>query len=183
MKHLLSLPSWNPDFILNMSESDFPIKTITKLTQFLTANRGRNFVLMQRMVTVDEFISKAGYDKQFVECENRMWLIGDRAPPSGMVTNGSNDWFCLSSDFVRYFLDTSHDLVKNMMAIMEHTVHSTESFFGQMLQNSPFCETQYDSNALAGLFRIRRVRAEGHFAYSCFATNFDGLRAGPHRNR
>ena len=38
-------------------------------------------------------------------------------------------------------------------------------------------------DALAGLFRIWRVRAEGHFAYSCFATNFDGLRAGPHRNR
>uniref|UniRef100_A0A1Y9J007 protein xylosyltransferase n=1 Tax=Anopheles quadriannulatus TaxID=34691 RepID=A0A1Y9J007_ANOQN len=157
MKHLLSLPSWNPDFILNMSESDFPIKTISKLTQFLTANRGRNFVLMQRMVTVDEFISKAGYDKQFVECENRMWLIGDRALPSGIVTNGSNDWFCLSSDFVRYFLDTSHDLVAKMMAIMEHTVHSTESFFGQMLQNSPFCETHYDST----LRLISWVRGKG----------------------
>ncbi|XP_053664020.1 xylosyltransferase oxt-like [Anopheles marshallii] len=143
MKDMLTM--WNPDYILNMSESDFPIKTIAKLTKFLTANRGRNFLQMQSLYSVDKFITDSGYSKNFLECDNRMWVIGDRKLPSGIVTNGGSDWFCLSREFIQYALDDRHDLVADVMRIMEHTIFGTENFFQQVLQNSPFCQTQYSS--------------------------------------
>uniref|UniRef100_A0A182PIG7 protein xylosyltransferase n=1 Tax=Anopheles epiroticus TaxID=199890 RepID=A0A182PIG7_9DIPT len=146
LKHILSIRSWNPDYILNMSESDFPLKTANSLTQLLTANRGRNFLQMQDVVTVDNFITRTGYNKLFCECDNRMWLIGDRQPPYGIVTNGGSDWFCLTRDFVQYALDMRQELVVDLMAVMEHTVHPTESFFHQLLLNSRFCQTHYNGN-------------------------------------
>lgn len=42
--HELLQTDWNWDFVLNLSESDFPVKQLAKLTSFLSANRGRNFV-------------------------------------------------------------------------------------------------------------------------------------------
>ncbi|XP_052895887.1 xylosyltransferase oxt-like [Anopheles moucheti] len=139
------LTMWNPDYILNMSESDFPVKPVAKLTEFLTANRGRNFLQMQSVVSVDKFINESGYSKNFLECDNRMWIIGNRQLPSGIVTNGGSDWFCLSREFIQYVLDDRHDLVADVMRIMEHTVFGTENFFHQVLPNSPFCQTLYSS--------------------------------------
>uniref|UniRef100_A0A4Y0BMI5 protein xylosyltransferase n=1 Tax=Anopheles funestus TaxID=62324 RepID=A0A4Y0BMI5_ANOFN len=157
LKHILTMPSWEADFILNLSESDFPIRSIGKLTQFLTANRGRNFVQMQSVVTLHKFIKESGYVKNFLECENRMWLIGDRQPLSGIVTNGGSDWFCLSREFVKYALDERNDLVADVMRIMEHTIFGTENFFHQVLQNSHLCQTHYDS----GLRLISWSRGHG----------------------
>uniref|UniRef100_A0A182LT57 protein xylosyltransferase n=1 Tax=Anopheles culicifacies TaxID=139723 RepID=A0A182LT57_9DIPT len=145
MKDIMTKPSWDPDFILNMSESDFPAQTIAKLTQFLTANRGRNFLQIQGIVTVDQFITESGYDHNFLECDNRMWCIGNRKVPDGIITNGGSDWFCLSRDFIRYALDERHDQVADLMHLMEHTSFCTESFFQQLLQNSAFCRTHYNS--------------------------------------
>uniref|UniRef100_A0A182NJI0 protein xylosyltransferase n=1 Tax=Anopheles dirus TaxID=7168 RepID=A0A182NJI0_9DIPT len=146
MRHILSIPTWEPDFILNMSESDFPIKTIGKFTEFLTANRGRNFLQLQKLLQVEQFIGETGYDKSFVECEQRMWLIGQRKLPSGIVINGGSDWFCFSKEFVKYVLDVTDDLVSDMMSLMEYTGFSTEFFFHQVLQSSRFCQTHYDSS-------------------------------------
>uniref|UniRef100_A0A182T1A0 protein xylosyltransferase n=1 Tax=Anopheles maculatus TaxID=74869 RepID=A0A182T1A0_9DIPT len=157
MKHILTIPSWEPDYILNMSESDFPVKTIAKLTEFLTANRGRNFVQMQGIVTVDKFITETGYDKNFVECENRMWRIGDRQLPAGIITNGGSDWFCLTREFVQYTLDERNDLVADIMTIMEHTIFGTENFFPQVLQNSHFCQTHFN----CGLRLVSWSRGQG----------------------
>ncbi|XP_050072788.1 xylosyltransferase oxt-like [Anopheles maculipalpis] len=145
LKHMLSLPTWEPDYILNMSESDFPIKTVAKLTEFLTANRGRNFIQMQGVAPIDTFISETGYDKNFVECDNRMRLIGDRELPAGVTMNGASDWFCLTREFVQYVLDERNDLVADFMTLMEHTIFGTENLFPQVLLNSHFCQTHYNS--------------------------------------
>ena len=46
-KELLQKP-WEWDFVLNLSESDYPLKKIEDFVVFLTSNRDKNFVLFQR---------------------------------------------------------------------------------------------------------------------------------------
>ena len=46
-KDLLQKP-WKWDFVLNLSESDYPLKKIEDFVAFLTSNREKNFVLFQR---------------------------------------------------------------------------------------------------------------------------------------
>lgn len=70
------------DFLINLSESDYPVKSNELLVEFLTANKGMNFVKSHGR-EVQRFISKQGLDKTFVECEARMWRVGDRKLPYG----------------------------------------------------------------------------------------------------
>ena len=46
-KDLLQKP-WKWDFVLNLSESDYPLKKIEDFVSFLSNNRDKNFVLFQR---------------------------------------------------------------------------------------------------------------------------------------
>lgn len=71
------------DFLVNLSESDFPVKTNAQLTEFLSWNKGMNFVKSHGR-EVQRFITKQGLDKTFVECEARMWRVGDRKLPNGI---------------------------------------------------------------------------------------------------
>lgn len=52
---LLSSKNW--DFLVNLSESDYPIKTNSKLVEFLSLNRGMNFVKSHGR-EVQRFLSK-----------------------------------------------------------------------------------------------------------------------------
>lgn len=81
MSELLA-SNWKWNFILNLSESDFPIKTIEKLEAFLSSNLNRNFVKSHGRET-QRFIQKQGLDKTFVECDTHMFRLGDRVLPSG----------------------------------------------------------------------------------------------------
>ena len=40
--------SWKWDFVINLSESDYPLKKVEDFVKFLTSNRDKNFVLFQR---------------------------------------------------------------------------------------------------------------------------------------
>lgn len=81
MTELLHL-HWKWDFVINLSESDFLVKTTDKLVDFLSANRDRNFVKSHGR-EVQRFIQKQGLDKTFVECDTHMWRVGDRELPHG----------------------------------------------------------------------------------------------------
>lgn len=70
------------DFLINLSESDFPVKSNERLVEFLMWNRGFNFVKSHGH-QVQRFISKQGLAKTFVECEARMWRVADRTLPNG----------------------------------------------------------------------------------------------------
>lgn len=98
MRELLEY-NWEWDFVLNLSESDYPVKTLNKLVEFLTANRGKNFVKSHGR-EVQRFIQKQGLDKTFIECDNHMWRTGDRKLPWGVQIDGGSDWVALSREFV-----------------------------------------------------------------------------------
>lgn len=137
---------WQWDFVLNLSESDFPIKTIDKLFAFLTANKNRNFVKSHGR-EVQRFIQKQGLDKTFVECDTHMFRIGDRNLPSGVQIDGGSDWVCLSRNFVSYVTTENKDeLITGLLRIFQHTLLPAESFFHTAIRNSIFCDTYIDNN-------------------------------------
>lgn len=138
---------WKWDFVINLSESDYPIKKVEKLQDFLTANHGMNFVKSHGRET-QRFIQKQGLDKTFVECDIHMWRIGDRTLPEGIQVDGGSDWVALSKDFIEYILDLdgNNELIQGLLIIFRHTLLPAESFFHTVLRNSKFCGTYIDNN-------------------------------------
>lgn len=145
MEELLRL-QWRWDFVINLSESDFPVKSTDKLVDFLTANRDRNFVKSHGR-EVQRFIQKQGLDKTFVECDTHMWRIGDRQLPNGIQIDGGSDWIALSRQFVEYITkDERDELINGLLRIFHHTLLPAESFFHTAIRNSYFCNTYVDNN-------------------------------------
>lgn len=145
MSELLEM-DWQWDFVLNLSESDFPIKTIDKLEAFLAANPDKNFVKSHGR-EAQKFIQKQGLLKTFVECDNHMWRIGDRNLPSGIQIDGGSDWICLSRNFVSFVTAEEKDkLIEGLLKIFAYTLLPAESFFHTAIRNSVFCDSYIDNN-------------------------------------
>ncbi|GLH11058.1 Xylosyltransferase oxt [Gryllus bimaculatus] len=136
---------WQWDFIINLSESDFPVKTNLQLVEFLTANKERNFVKSHGR-EVQRFIQKQGLDKTFVECDAHMWRIGDRHLPWGIQVDGGSDWVALSRPFASYVANTVDQLLQGLKVVFKHTLLPAETFFHTVLRNSKFCNTYVDNN-------------------------------------
>ncbi len=62
MTELLNMKDWNWDFVINLSESDYPVKNPEKLMDFLRQNREKNFVKSHGR-DPQVFISKQGLDQ------------------------------------------------------------------------------------------------------------------------
>ncbi|KAF6203252.1 hypothetical protein GE061_003670 [Apolygus lucorum] len=137
---------WQWDFVINLSESDYPVKTNDQLVDFLTANHERNFVKSHGR-EVQRFITKQGLDKSFVECDAHMWRIGDRKLPTGIVVDGGSDWLALSRPFVEYLASGGTEtLVQGLTTIFKYSLLPAESFFHTALRNSAFCKSYVDNN-------------------------------------
>lgn len=137
---------WTWDFIINLSESDYPVKTVKRLVEFLSANKGKNFVKSHGR-EVQRFIQKQGLDKTFIECDTHMWRIGDRKLPWGVQIDGGSDWVALSHDFVQYVANNQPDeLVTGLILLFKYTLLPAESFFHTVLRNSVFCNSYVDNN-------------------------------------
>ncbi|XP_075224237.1 xylosyltransferase oxt isoform X2 [Lycorma delicatula] len=142
----LEKSDWNWDFLINLSESDFPIKSNVQLVEFLSSNRNRNFVKSHGR-EVQRFIQKQGLDKTFVECEAHMWRAGDRVLPWGIAMDGGSDWVALSRPFVTFLANWRNDsLLSGLVTVFKYTLLPAESFFHTALRNSKFCKTYTDNN-------------------------------------
>lgn len=145
MKDLLGL-NWDWDFVINLSESDYPVKIVGRLVDFLSANADKNFVKSHGR-EVQRFIQKQGLDKTFVECDTHMWRTGDRSLPWGIQIDGGSDWVALSRKFVEYVVSNSPDeLIEGLKVVFKHTLLPAESFFHTVLRNSKFCNSYVDNN-------------------------------------
>ncbi|XP_046968584.1 xylosyltransferase oxt [Vanessa cardui] len=141
----ISQLGWKWDYVINLSESDFPIKSLEELEKFLSANKGFNFVKSHGR-EVQRFIKKQGLDKTFIECETHMWRVGERKLPQGIVVDGGSDWIALSPEFVSYVIGKHDELLTGLEVIFEHTLLPAESYFHTVLRNSHFCNTYVDNN-------------------------------------
>jgi len=62
MSELLNMADWKWDFVINLSESDYPVKNPNELVEFLSTNREKNFVKSHGR-DPKVFISKQGLDQ------------------------------------------------------------------------------------------------------------------------
>lgn len=136
---------WEWDFMINLSESDFPIKSLENLEKFLGMNKGLNFVKSHGR-EVQRFIKKQGLDKTFIECDSHMWRVGERKLPRGVVVDGGSDWVALSPAFAVYLVGVEDDLLSGLDTIFRHTLLPAESYFHTVLRNTKFCNTYVDNN-------------------------------------
>lgn len=157
MEDLIELHSkWKWDFILNLSETDFPIKSIFELTNFLNKHRSKNFLKFFNN-PIESLIKKQGLNKTFLQCENRLWRIGDRQLLPGLQIDGGSDWFCLNYDFIYYLINSEDDYLKELKNFYKYALLPSESFFHTVLMNSPFCETHVNGN----LRLVNWIRSRG----------------------
>ena len=146
LQELLSMWDWSDwDFVLNLSESDFPIKSQADLVTFLSNNRGSNFVKSHGREQ-DKFIKKQGLDKTFHECDTHMWRLGTRTLPLGVQIDGGSDWICLNREFAQYVVHSQDQLVTGLRTLFSYTLLPAESFFHTVLRNSRYCMTYIDNN-------------------------------------
>ncbi|XP_069970502.1 xylosyltransferase oxt [Penaeus vannamei] len=145
MEQVLLIKSWKWDFVINLSESDYPIKTNEELVRFLTSNRERNFLKSHGHDT-NKFLQKQGLDRTFIECETHMWRIGERQIPMGVRVDGGSDWLCLNRDFVNYVVNSQDQLVTGLKKVYSYTLLPAESFFHTVLRNSEYCQSFTDNN-------------------------------------
>ncbi|XP_063876374.1 xylosyltransferase oxt-like isoform X1 [Scylla paramamosain] len=145
MVQITKIKEWKWDFIINLSESDYPIKKNEELVAFLTSNKDRNFLKSHGHDT-NKFLQKQGLDRTFLECENHMWRIGERRLPLGVRVDGGSDWLCLNRAFVEYVVTSQSQLVQGLKKVYSYTLLPAESFFHTVLRNSEFCQSFTDNN-------------------------------------
>lgn len=154
MEQLLEVDSqWQ--FVFNLSESDFPLRSIESLEALLAANPGRNFLKSHGRQT-RQFIHKQGLDRVFHQCESRMWRVGDRVLPAGIRIDGGSDWVGLARSVVEFVTSPTHrndPLLRGLKELYRYTLLPAESFFHVLILNSKFCESYADNNLRMTLWR------------------------------
>ncbi|KAG9468993.1 hypothetical protein GDO78_021443 [Eleutherodactylus coqui] len=145
MKDLLEMTDWSWDFFINLSATDYPIRTNQELVYFLSKYRDKNFLKSHGRDNV-RFIKKQGLDRLFHECDSHMWRLGERQIPEGIVLDGGSDWFALTRTFVNYVTYTKDVLVSELRHFYKYTLLPAESFFHTVLENSKDCDTLVDNN-------------------------------------
>ncbi|XP_074594181.1 xylosyltransferase oxt isoform X2 [Brevipalpus obovatus] len=143
MKELLKLSGW--DFVINLSESDYPVKPLRRLEQFLGLYKRYNFVRATSQ-NLKKFVSKQGLDRTFYQCEDRVWRLGPRTIPRGLKISGGSDWFCLTREFCEYVSHGDDAMLREVRTLFKYSLLASESFFHTVLQNSHFCDSIVDNN-------------------------------------
>ncbi|CAJ0956981.1 unnamed protein product, partial [Mesorhabditis belari] len=129
--------SW--DYLVNLSESDFPVMSLAELETQLTLNNGRSFLASHGYNTA-RFIQKQGFDYVFVECEERMWRVGKRNEfPRGLRIDGGSDWVILHKDFAKYSI-SNEELPQKLRTLFSSIILPVESFYHTLAANSMYCD-------------------------------------------
>ena len=134
MKDILQL-GWDFDYLVNISESDFPVRPLEQFEIYLRNNSGRNFVAMGKENMV-RFQSGQGMRKLFYNCDGRMNRLGDRDLPFGLQWVGGSDWVILHRDFVHYLVTSDDSLIRGLTNFYFYSIMAPESFFHTALLNS-----------------------------------------------
>jgi hypothetical protein len=116
---------WPWTHLINLSESDFPLKSIEELTLYLSQFGEYNFLRFHSM-PISEFIKKQGVEYAFLECDGHMWKVSARTYPIGLQFSGGSDWFGLHHKFVDYVLTSQDDYIVALKEFFKHSLLPSE---------------------------------------------------------
>ncbi|CAB3397880.1 unnamed protein product [Caenorhabditis bovis] len=148
------------DYIVNFSESDFPVLPFKDFENLINANIGYSFLAAHGYNT-GRFIQKQGFEYVFLECEERMWRIGRRDFPSNLRIDGGSDWVGIHRDLAEYSV-SSEEMPSKLRKMFSSILLPLESFYHTLSHNSKFCGNVLSSNLrLTNWYRKQGCRCEG----------------------
>nr|CAH8871026.1 unnamed protein product [Trichobilharzia regenti] len=133
-----NLRDWEWDFVINLSESDMPIRPHHELVTYLSHNKDKIF-LRSFSHTGQSFLRNQGFGQLFVECDSYVWHLGERPIPSGVILDGGSDWMILPKVFVDYIIHSEDSLISDIKEYFRYSLLPVESFFHTVAQNTHFC--------------------------------------------
>jgi protein xylosyltransferase len=146
---LNDLKSLHWHYLINLSESDFPLKNLTDLEKYLASNDLQSLYLKSHSMKGYNFIRKQGLDYDFYQCDGHVWRLGRRQLPLGIIYTGGSDWIGLPKKFCDYIIenkDNKSSLVGSLLSVFNFTLLPAESFFHTLALNSEFCDNLMDNN-------------------------------------
>ena len=133
-KEILQL-GWDFDYVMNISESDFPVKPLEAFEAHLRTRVGKNFVATSGKEML-RFQEGQGMKKMFYNCDDHMYRVGERTLPFGLQWVGGSDWVILHRDFAHYLVTSDDALVRGLTNFYFYSIMAPESFFHTALFNS-----------------------------------------------
>lgn len=134
------------DYVINLSENDFPIKLNWEIEQTLLLESGnltKNFVSHSLLSPTSEKFNRI--TSYYVECYPH-GLTSTNPPISQKSINETipnywigTQWFVLTRNFCKYLVTSPH--LKKLLSFFHTTYIPDEMFFPTMIMNSPFQET------------------------------------------
>ena len=135
IEELLKISSeW--EFFINLSGQDFPLKSQTHIQEFLSRNRGNDFI---RVVNQSEFRpdTLSRIENYFIELGNRILHIPiKRLYLRGVIPHIGNQWMILSRKFCEFVCYSPE--VESFKRFYRHTFISDEGFFQTVIMNTSY---------------------------------------------
>ncbi|CAD6186770.1 unnamed protein product [Caenorhabditis auriculariae] len=149
------------DYVINFSESDFPTLPIKDFELLLRRNMGYSF-LASHGYNTGRFIQKQGFEYVFMECEERMWRIGNRGNfPANLQIDGGSDWVVLHRDLAEFSV-SNEELPRKLRNLFKSIILPLESFYHTLSLNSQYCDKVVASNLrLTNWYRKQGCRCAG----------------------
>lgn len=135
MKYLLNLNvQW--DFFINLSGQDYPLKSQKIIREYLTKNKGNNFIKIANQLTVrPETMNRI--ENYFVESENGFSGVPyKRAYLKDVIPYIGGQWMILTRESCEFICNSGE--AKKFEDYYLNTLIADESFFQTVLMNTSF---------------------------------------------
>jgi len=135
IEELLKISSeW--EFFINLSAQDFPLKSQTHIQDFLSRNRGNDFIrVANQSKTRPDTLSRI--ENYFTEFANRILRIPiKRLYLRGVTPHIGNQWMILSRKFCEFVCYSPE--VERFKRFYRHTFISDEGFFQTVIMNTSY---------------------------------------------
>ncbi|CAD5222825.1 unnamed protein product [Bursaphelenchus okinawaensis] len=149
------------DFIFNLSESDYPVLSISELEAMLAEHRNKSFMAAHGYNT-GSFLKKQGYNYHFFECEERMWRVGPRLNyPANLRVDGGSDWVVINRELAKFAI-SDEQICVDLRKLFKTILLPLEGFFHTVALNTHFCDkVMYKNLRLTNWKRDQGCRCEG----------------------
>ena len=124
------------EFFINLSGQDFPLKSQTHIQEFLSRNRGNDFIRVanQRKIRPETLNRIQNY---FIEFSNRVLPTSIKRPYlRGVTPYIGNQWMILSRKFCEFLCHSPE--VERFKRFYRHTFISDEGFFPTVIMNTSY---------------------------------------------
>ncbi|WP_146944426.1 beta-1,6-N-acetylglucosaminyltransferase [Chryseobacterium hagamense] len=171
MEYLLNVSrEW--DYFINLSGEDYPLRSQSIIRQFLTANKGRNYLFYydQKFYRPD---TMQRIHNHFTELTHKISsMIYKREFMEGVTPYIGEKWFMLTRETCTFL--TNNKRVMDFEDYYLHTLLPAESFFQTVLMNTEFKDIIVNDDKRANIERscFRSSSHAGNFIQSLDTGNY-----------